>query len=303
MAKKEPEIKNEPEKKKEPEKKETPAKKKAPKKEKTVKEEVEPEKLIRMTYKKIKCNLWRTRLHAEELGVYQQLKYEAKTRWFSKNFDIEGLVEIDGEKKYIIAYNKDDFHDTKQRLVLRLFTILEEKMGAKEGGNFKGGIELSYTHSLVQSVEVKYAAPVFFTHLPKTPMMARIVRGHRLFRTRWSFPLLPEEKEDKLQLVTCKGSIGFGNDYDVYLGDVKIAKVDHQRFTKDVEIDIFREEYAKDKDFVMILTLFGCVCFFMKDIYKELKKMYRDMRKTGTTDFKPPKFELDLFKNPRMIRR
>ena len=298
MAKKETE-------KKEPETKKASAKKKAPAKKAAAEkgEPEEPPKPEKMVYKRIRCNLWRTRMHAEELGVYQQLKYEAKTRWFSKNFDIEGIVEIDGEKKYIIAYNKEDFHENKQRLVLRLFTILEEKMGAQKGGNFKGGIELSYTHSLVQSVEVKYPAPVFFTHLPKTPMMARVVRGHKLFRTRWSWPLLPEEPGDQLQLVSAKGSIGFGNDYTIYLGDVKIAEVDHQRVTKDVEIDIFHEDYATDKTFVEILTLFGCVCFFMKDIYKSLKKYYKNMRKTGTTDFKPPKFELDLFKNPRMIRR
>ena len=158
MAKKKPEAKKEAVKKK-------PVKKEPAKKE-DVKEE-KPQKPEQIVYKRIKCNLWRSRLHAEELGVYQQLKYQAKTRMFSKNFDIEGIVEIDGEKKYIIAYNKEDFHDKKQRLVLRLFTIMEEKMGVKKGGTFKGGIELSYTHSLIQSAEVKYPAPVFFTHIPR----------------------------------------------------------------------------------------------------------------------------------------
>lgn len=284
-------------------KKKAPAKKNSAKKEEVIAEEIEPEEPSKITYKKIKCNLWRTRLHGEELGIYQSMKYQAKTRWFSKTFDIEGLIEIDDEKKYIIAYNKNDFHDEKKRLVLRLFTILEEKMGVGKGGSFKGGIELSYTHSLVQSVEVKYAAPVFFTHIPSTPMMARVVRGHRLFRTRWSFPLLPEEKGDNLQLVIMKGSIGFGNDYSVYLGDVKVANVDHQKVTKDVEIDIYNEDLAKDKTFVMLITLFGCICFFMKDIEKEIKKYTKQLKKTGTTDYSIPKFELDLFKNPRMIRR
>lgn len=289
--------------KKKPTKKEAPAKKKPAKEEKVVAEEVEPAEPSRVTFKKIRCNLWRTRLHGEELGVYQSMKYRAKTRLFSKSFDIEGLIEIDGDKKYIIAYNKDDFHEDKKRLVLRLFTIMEEKMGVGKGGSFKGGIELSYTHSLVQSVEVKYPAPVFFTHIPSTPMMARVVRGHRLFRTRWSFPLLPEEKGDQFQLVIAKGTIGFGNDYDVYLGEVKVARVDHQKITKDVEIEIYNEDLAKDKSFIIILTLFGCICFFMKDIQKEIKKYYKQLRDTGTTDYKVPKFELDLFKNPRMIRR
>lgn len=289
--------------KKKPAKKKAPTKKKPAKEEEVVAEEIEPEKPSQIVYKKMKCNLWRTRLHGEELGVYQSMKYQAKTRLFSKTFDIEGLIEIDDEKKYIIAYNKDDFHDEKKRLVLRLFTIMEEKMGVGKGGTFKGGIELSYTHSLVQSVEVKYSAPVFFTHIPSTPMMARVVRGHRLFRTRWSFPLLPEEKGDQFQLLIAKGTIGFGNDYDLILGDVKVARVDHQKVTKDVEIEIYNEDLAKDKTFIMILALFGCICFFMKPIQKEIKKYYKQLRDTGTTDYKIPKFELDLFKNPRMIRR
>ena len=32
----------------------------------------------KIVYKKIKVNFWRTRLHDEELGVHQQLKYTAK---------------------------------------------------------------------------------------------------------------------------------------------------------------------------------------------------------------------------------
>ena len=47
----------------------------------------------KIVFKKLKVNFWRTRLHDEELGVHQQLKYTAKTRWFSKNFDIEGVIE------------------------------------------------------------------------------------------------------------------------------------------------------------------------------------------------------------------
>ena len=74
--------------------------------------EIKPSKQV---FKKVKVNFWRTRLHDEELGVHQQLKYQAKTRWFSKNFDIEGVVEEDGEKKYIIAFSKDDWEEKPGR--------------------------------------------------------------------------------------------------------------------------------------------------------------------------------------------
>ncbi|MFX0004738.1 MAG: hypothetical protein ACFE9J_14780, partial [Candidatus Hermodarchaeota archaeon] len=90
----------------------TPSKKKVKKPSK--KEVAAPEgtpKPSKAVYKDLKVNFWRTRLHDEELGVHQQLKYQAKTRWFSKNFDIEGVVEEDGEKKYIIAFSKDEWEE------------------------------------------------------------------------------------------------------------------------------------------------------------------------------------------------
>ena len=299
MAKKE----EAPEKKEKEEKKEEKKKDEKEAEEEVVEEEV---KLKKIVYKKIRANLWRTRLHGEELGIYQSLKYQAKTRYYAKDFDTEGVVEIDGEKKYIIAYNKEDWEEGKpeeRRLILRMFTILEEKMGVGKGGSFKGGVEFSILHSLVQSTEIRYPAPVFFIQTPRTTNLPRLVRGHRFIGTRWTFPLLPEEKGDALQMIVAKGTIGMGNDYNIFLGKKKIARVDHQRVTKDVEIEIYDEDYAKDKTFVEYLTLFGIVCFFMKEAYKIVKNFLKDMEETGTSAYLPPKMEMDLFKNPRMIRR
>ena len=289
-------------------KKKEEKKKEVKKEEKEAGEEVPEEevKLKKIVYKKIRCNLWRTRLHSEVLGIYQSLKYQAKTRYYAKDFDTEGVVEIDGEKKYIIAYNKEDWEEGKpeeRRLILRMFTILEEKMGVGKGGNFKGGIEFSILHSLVQSTEIRFPAPVFFIQTPRTTNLPRLVRGHRFIGTRWTFPLLPEEKGDALQMIVAKGTIGMGNDYNIFLGKKKIGRVDHQRVTKDVEIEIYDEDYANDKTFVEYLTLFGTVCFFMKEAYKIVKNFSKDMKDTGTSAYLPPKMEMDLFKNPRMIRR
>jgi len=282
------------------------AKKKSEAKEEAPAEPEEEEDLKRQTYKTLKVNFWRTRLHAEELGVYQTLKYQSKTRYFSKSFDIEGVVEVDGEKKYIIAYNKDEWNeepDEKKRLVLRIFTIMEEGMGVEKGGNFKGGFELSMTHSLIQSAEVKEPAPVLFIQLPRTKYLTKVVKSFRLAGTRWNFPLLPEKDEDQLQVVTAKGKIGLGVDYDVFIGKKKVAKLDGQKVQKEWEIEIYDENYANDKTFVRYLILFGCICNFMKSMDKVISKFYKQMKDTGTTDYKPHRFEMDLFKNPRFARK
>ena len=88
----------------------TKKKVKKPSKKAAATPEVAP-KPSRAVHKKLKVNFWRTRLHDEELGVHQQLKYQAKTRWFSKHFDIEGVVEEDGAKKYIIGFSKDAWEE------------------------------------------------------------------------------------------------------------------------------------------------------------------------------------------------
>ncbi len=281
-----------------------PTKKKAAK---PKKDEEVPEKKGKIVYKKMKVNFWRTRLHDEELGIHQQLKYTAKTRWFSKNFDIEGVIEIDGQKKCIIAFNKEQWEESpllEKRLVCRYFTIMEETMDSKaKGGNYKGGIELSIAHSLIQSFEIKHAGPVFYAQIPGVKHLIRFVRGWRFIGSRWTFPLLPEEKDDKLQMVLAKGVIGPGRNYKFLIGKKIIARVDGHPIQKEYEIEIYDEVYAKDRIFVRYLILFGMACNFMDVAKKLVKKLFKQMQSTGTTDYKIPKTELDLFRNPRMMRR
>ena len=40
-----------------------------------------------------------------------------------------------------------------------------------------------------------------------------------------------------------------------------------------------------------------------QDAYKIVKTFLKDMKISGTSAYLPPKMEMDLFKNPRMIRR
>ena len=288
---------------------ETPTKKKKKAAAKTPKVKAGdlPKPSKKIVYKKLKVNFWRTRLHDEELGVHQQLKYTAKTRWFSKSFDIEGVIEIDDEKKSIIAFNKKQWEESpleEKRLVCRYFTIMEETMeSTAKGGNYKGGIELSITHSLIQSYEIKHPAPVFYAQIPGVKVLIRFVRGWRFIGTRWTFPLLPEQKGDKLQMVLAKGVVGPGRNYKLTIGKKLIARIDGHPIQKEYIIEIYDEDYAKDKTFLRYMILFGLTCNFMDQARKIVKRLYKKMKSTGTSDYRPPKTEMDLFRNPRMMRR
>jgi len=186
----------------------------------------------------------------------------------------------------------------------RYFTIMEETMDSRaKGGNFKGGIELSIAHSLVQSYEINHAAPVFYAQIPGVRYLIRFVRGWRFIGSRWTFPLLPEEKGDKLQMVLAKGVIGPGRNYKFLIGKKIIARIDGHPIQKESIIEIYDEDYAKDRTFVRYMILFGLACNFMDDAKKIVKRLFKKMKSTGTTDYKMPKSELDLFRNPRMMRR
>ena len=283
----------------------TPSKKTTKAETKPAEAEVKAPK--QLVFKKLKVNFWRTRLHDEELGIHQQLKYQAKTRWFSKNFDIEGVIEEDDEKKYIIGFNKEQWEESpleEKRLVCRFFTIMEESMDATpKGGNFKGGVELSVAHSLIQSYEIKHPAPVFIMQIPGTINLVRLVRGWRLVGTRWTFPLLPEEKDDEFQMVRARGVVGPGRNYKLSIGKKLIARIDGHPIQKEFIIEVYDEDYAKDKTFLKYMILFGCACNFMDGATKLVKKLFKKMKNTGSSPYRPPKNELDLFRNPRMMRR
>jgi hypothetical protein len=261
----------------------------------------------KLVYKTILVNFWRTRLHDEELGIHQQLKYQAKTRWYSKNFDMEGEIEIDGEKKFIIAFNKTEWEENpieERRLVCRYFTIMEESIESlPKGGNFKGGVELSVAHSLIQSYEIRHPAPVFFFQIPGNINLVRLVRSWRLVGTRWNFVLLPEDKDDELQVVTARGVVGPGRNYKIRIGKKLIARVDGHPIQKEFKIEIYDQNYAKDSTFVRYMTLFGMACNFMGGAIKEIKRMHKKMKSTGSSAYKPPRTEMTLFRNPRMMRR
>jgi len=213
----------------------------------------------RLVHKKILVNFWRTRLHDEELGIHQQLKYQAKTRWYSKNFDMEGVIEEDDQKKYVIAFNKEEWEEgdiEKKRFVCRYFTIMEESIDSTpKGGNFKGGVEISIAHSLIQSYEIKHPAPVFFFQIPGIIYLIQCNRGWRFLGSRWTFPLLPEEKEDELQMVLAKGVVGPGRNYKIYIGKKLIARVDGHPIQKEYEIELYDKDYAKVMTFIRYMPL------------------------------------------------
>ena len=74
---------------------------------------------------KFEVSLWLTDLNTTEIGIYQQDRYRAKSRQFTKDMDILGEVKEDGKRVGLVAYRKDAWKketDMKRRMVIKLFT-------------------------------------------------------------------------------------------------------------------------------------------------------------------------------------
>ena len=74
---------------------------------------------------KFEVSLWLTDSNTTEIGIYQQDRYRAKSRQFTKDMDILGEVKEDGKRVGLVAYRKDAWKketDMKRRMVIKLFT-------------------------------------------------------------------------------------------------------------------------------------------------------------------------------------
>ncbi len=285
------------------------AKKKKEKKGKKEKKEekVETKKSSDKVYKRIEVDFWKTSAHMSELGLHKDLKYSAKSRYFTDKYEIEGDITIDGDsnKRQVIAYNEKSWKAKNledRDLKIRTFTPVKEG----KGGNFTGGIELSTAESLIQSYHIKGdPGIILIVNLPQNKNLYRIIRSRRLKGWKFAFPLLPEKDVDHLRVFEIKGKVGLGLDFEVTEKERKIADIDGKKLNLGGkwEIEIYDEELSKHRTFTKILALFACACKFLEAGEKTIKKIFKKFD-DPKSDFKyvPDKEELDLFKNPRRLK-
>ena len=287
----------------------TKKKKEKEKKKKTEKKEkkVETKKSTDQVYKKIEVDFWKTSAHISELGIHKDLKYSAKSRYFTDKYEIEGDITVDGnkDKREVIAYNEQSWKAKElmdRDLKIRTFTPIRDD----KGGTFKGGIEISTTESLIQSYHIKEdPGVILIVNLPQNRNLYRIIRSRRYKGWKFAFPLIPEKDGESLRVFEIKGKVGLGLDFKVTEKERKIADIDGKKLNLGGkwEIEIFDEELSKNKTFTKILSLFACACKFLEASEKTVKELFKKFD-DPKSDFKffPDKEELDLFKNPRRLK-
>ncbi|MCP4761652.1 MAG: hypothetical protein GY870_07710 [archaeon] len=259
---------------------------------------------------KISVNFWRTKIHGTTMGMKVDLSYEAKSRQFSKNFDIVGKVTFngdeDGEKftTQVVAVDTKKWDDTK-RLLIRTFTELKDN----SGGNYKGGIELSILESINTSHVAQKSLPVFIASIAGFELLTRMTKMRTVKGNHFFFPILPEtgDSEKIVHFIRISGKVGMGDDFNVFDGEEKIAVIDDRKMDigGKYDIKILSEEYQKNKRFTQLIILFSAVLKFMNDCEKDINELLdkiQDEKKFADFKYIPDPSELQLFKNPRRLK-
>lgn len=270
-------------------------------KEEKKKEKEEEKKKGRV--KKIVVDLWKTGLHGAEIGIREKETRMSKSRQFTRDMDLIGAVEIDGEKAGHVGMRKDPWElpkkakkedEYKRRLIIKAFN---------ESGNWEGTIEELNAFELKNSIAVGEPQPAFMCVVSGTKYLTLIEKLHTRWRANYSFQLVNPD-ESSVGLFTIKADrFSLGSDW--YIEDVtgkKVAEVDGKVLDigGEFEIKIFDEELGKNKVFVNTLKLFAATLKYLGDIEDKIKDTVNAIRKGYKLEVE--KSEIKFFKNPRLIR-
>jgi hypothetical protein len=264
-------------------------------------------KLKKKIRKKIIVDFWKTDLHGEEIGIRQKEQQRAKSRQFSKDMDLYGAVEIDGDDAGNIGYRTNEWEEKDladgelRRLVIRYFT---------EATNWIASIEEDSIASLRRSIAHEEELPVFNIFLRGDQNIYKLERVEREYgqMDKVIVQLILEEDSKIVDFFMFdEKRFTIGSDWKVYRpNDDKriLAEFNSKKFNigGKVEIKIYDPELAENKNFVNTLILFAALIKFWDNANDDLKNSFKEIIENDIV-FQPNRFELDLLKNPRRYVR
>jgi hypothetical protein len=78
-----------------------------------------------LAFSRFTVDLWLTDINDVEIGFFRQSRHRAKSRQFSKDSDVIGEVDINGERAGLLTYRRGAWNEAqgmKRRLVVKLFS-------------------------------------------------------------------------------------------------------------------------------------------------------------------------------------
>ena len=246
-------------------------------------------------YSNYTVDLWFTDLNPTEIGVYQQSRYRAKSRQFSKDSDIFGAVKVNGERTGLLVYRQglwDDAEGMKKRLVIKLFT---------EDMNWRGTAEMLMGRSLQLTLGAKgFPVPAYTVNISGHEQIVHVERSAR----KW--PLIPEnysffvldDKSPRFYRLR-RDWISIGQDYTLYneRGE-RIGHLNGRVLTLGGRWDVSVREDHDNARLNGTLQLFCGMLRFRGAVERHIRALTRGIRHA---DFDPEieAQETDLYLNPR----
>ena len=124
---------------------------------------------------------------------------------------------------------------------------------------------------------------------------------------KFFFPLLPADNVKHVRFIRLVSKVGFGDDFNVFEGEEKIAEIDDKKMDigGKFQIKIISEVYRTDKTFHQMIILVSAMLKFLGDCEDDINKVLDQISSDKDIEsFKyiPDSQELMLFKNPRRLK-
>lgn len=247
-------------------------------------------------YSKYTVDLWWTDLNDVEFGFFRQARHRAKSRQYTKDSDVIGAVNVNGERKGLLSHRRGVWKENegmKKRLVVKLFT---------EDMNWRGTIDMMLGRSLQLSVGAR-GVPVlaFSVNLSGHDQLIQVERSALkwpLMPEHYSFFILDDKRRPRFYRLR-RDWISIGQDYTLY--DEMGGRIGHLNGRVldiggrwDVKI---REDHDEPR-LNSTLQLFCGMLRYRKASERHIRSLLKAVRR-GTLDSNIDVQESHLYLNPR----
>ncbi len=248
-------------------------------------------------------DFWATSLHLAKIGVMQNMRYQAASRAFTKDFAINGAIQKDGKDFGFFGYRMDAWDDVKppnRRLVMKFF---EQDPDKEEKIQHQGTLEWMMLESVRASISSGLPLLTFRLMVPGSNVVCDLKREYtKLLKhgENWSF--ITPITEDEFEVIELdEDRFTIGSDWEVkdQRGKV-IAYIDESVFNVGGKFSIkfYDANYYKEEDFVTRLILFCMTIHYHHDIESDVDDIIKGLKK-GTMKLLPSHDEKGLMLNPR----
>jgi hypothetical protein len=258
-----------------------------------------PEMDKEQTQTELTVDLRATGMHKDELGIHKiELKAQKDRQW-TKDSDIIGTVDRDGEGfgRLVLResiWKKDD--PLERRLVLKLFTMSDY---------WRGSIEYLQGESLLHSIAADEGVLSFVVVLNGSKSIARIrqiPQRKRLRGTIYALDMLDDDGNSRGFIIDDR-RMAFGSDWEIKdLQDNTIGEIDGKILDLGgkFKVRIFDGTLANDKVFNTVLALFAAVLRYTDGLYNILRKVEEKVAEGAVLKLEDN--EANLYQNPRRLR-